>query len=449
MKLSFFGAAGTVTGSNYLVEAADGTKILVDCGMKQGGHYAERENFEPFPFNAKEIKAVFVTHAHLDHTGRLPKLAEDGFAGTVYSTAPTKEFAEAMLADSQHILGQEAEREGKANFCTQECVEAIMYRWKSMPYHEPIAIGPFTVTFFDAGHILGSSFLGIECDGKRLVFSGDLGNSPAPIIKPTEKLGDADYCVMESTYGNRIHDDVAKREEELEDAIEDTVKNGGVLLIPTFAMERTQELLLHLNNLVEEGRVPRVPVYLDSPLAIRLTELFKKYRGYFSEETRRENPSIESMFNFKGLHFTLTSEESKEINHVPPPKVIIAGSGMSQGGRILHHEARYLSDKNNMILFIGYQAQGSLGRKIQDGAQSVYIHGVEVPVRCKKKTISSYSAHADQPHLIEWIRPSRNSLKKVFLTHGEPDAAGELAQKLRDELAIAAEVPTQGQTVEL
>lgn len=449
MKLKFLGAAGMVTGSNYLLEAKDGTQILVDCGMKQGGYYAERENFDPFLFDPKKIEAVFVTHAHLDHTGRLPKLASDGFVGTVYSTAPTKEFARLILEDSQHILEEEAQREGKKNFCNQECVDSIMEHWKSVEYHDVITAGPFSVTFFDAGHILGSSFIGIECEGKRIVFSGDLGNSPAPIIQPTEKLGVADYCVMESTYGNRIHEDASRRQEELEDAIEDTVKNNGVLLIPTFAMERTQELLLHLNNLIEEGRVPRVPIFLDSPLAIRVTELFKKYRTFFNEQTRHENPSAAAMFEFKGLRSTLSTQESKEINDVHPPKVIIAGSGMSQGGRILHHEARYLPGENNTILFIGYQAQNSLGRKIQDGAHTVHIHGNEVVVRCKKKTISSYSAHADQPHLLAWLRPSRAVIKKVFLTHGEPDAAGELAQKIRDELAVNATVPAIGDEVEL
>jgi metallo-beta-lactamase family protein len=448
MKLKFLGAAGTVTGSNFLLEARDGTQIMVDCGLQQGGYYAEKTNFEPFAFDAKNIKAVFITHAHLDHIGRIPKLIHEGFVGKVYSSAPTRDFAEIMLLDSQHIVGAEAEREGKENFYTTENLEKLVRVWTPVQYHEEVVIGPFSVTLYDAGHILGSSFIAIEADGKRVVFSGDLGNSPAPIIKPTEPLVDADYCVMESTYGNRIHEDASKREGELEDAIEDTVRNKGVLLIPAFAMERTQELLMHMNNLVEQGRVPRVPIFLDSPLAIHVTELFKKYRNYFNDADRKQS-YIDDMFNFKGLRFTLTTEESKEINSVPAPKIIIAGSGMSQGGRILHHEARYLSGENNMILFIGYQAQNSLGRKIQDGAESVFIHGQEVKVRCKKKTISSYSAHADQPHLLAWLRPSRATLKRVFLVHGEQESAEVLGQKIRDELAIDARVPALGDEVEL
>jgi metallo-beta-lactamase family protein len=324
-----------------------------------------------------------------------------------------------------------------------------MKLWQGVEYHAPVTVGPFRVVFYDAGHILGSSFIVIECDGKRIVFSGDLGNSPAPIIRPTEILRSADYCVMESTYGDRLHGDVSKREEELEDAIEDVVKNKGVLLIPAFAMERTQELLLHLNELVEQGRVPRVPVFLDSPLAIKVTELYQKYRQYFNPEMRDLIQKGDSLFNFKGLKFTLTVEQSKEINHVVPPKIIIAGSGMSQGGRILHHELRYLPDPTTMVLFIGYQASASLGRKIMEGVTPVHILGQEVESNCQKRIISSYSAHADQLGLLRWLKPMRVNLKRVFLVHGELESSTTLAHKIQDELAIGATIPTIGQTVEL
>lgn len=446
MKLTFYGAAGMVTGSNYLLEAADGTKIMIDCGVRQGGYFVERENFDPFPYDPADVAAVFVTHAHLDHTGRLSKLFIDGFTGPVYSTAPTRDFAEQLLLDSEHLVEKEAQREGKENFCSLASIRTLMDHWHVVDYHRFIEAGPFRITFYDAGHILGSSFILVECEGKKVVFSGDLGNSPAPIVHPTEILHEADYCVIESTYGDRFHESADQRQAQLEDAIEDTVSGGGVLLIPAFAMERTQELLLHLNDLVEKGRVPRVPVFLDSPLAIKLTTIYKKYEDYFNSDTRARVTGGDDIFNFKGLHMTLTTEESKEINHVPAPKIIIAGSGMSQGGRILHHELRYLSDPKSMILFIGYQASGSLGRRIMDGAASVHILGEQVNVACKRRVISAYSAHADQTGLLRWLKTLRSNLQKVFIVHGEQEAGEVLKNKIQDELAVSAFVPEIGQT---
>ena len=360
MKLTFFGGAGAVTGSNYMLESG-GTKILIDCGLRQEGHFAERQNFEPFAYSPSEVQAVFVTHAHVDHTGLLPKLVKDGFHGTIYSTPPTRDFAEFLLLDSEHLLAREAEREHKEPIYTVDDVKEVTGHWKTIHYHEEVQIGPFRVKLFDAGHILGSAIVVIEAEGKRIVFSGDLGNSPAPIIKETETIDHADYCLVESTYGDRIHEDVDKRREFLEDAIEDTVKSGGALVIPAFAMERTQELLYHLNELVEGGRIPKVSIYIDSPLAIKITEVYKKYENYFNKETQATVKSGDDILNFPGLHLTLTTEQSKEINSAPFPKVIIAGSGMSQGGRILHHEMRYLPDPKSMILFVGYQSVGSLG----------------------------------------------------------------------------------------
>jgi len=446
MKLSFYGGTGDATGSNYVLES-DGTKIMVDCGLHQGGHYAEKQNFEPFPYDPKTISAVFITHSHLDHTGRLPKLFQDGFRGTIYSTSATKDFSELMLLDSEHILAKESEREKKPLLYTTEDVMQLRQIWQGLRYHAPVAVGGFTVELFDAGHILGSAIIKIKAEGKTIVFSGDLGNFPAPIIQPTEMIDAADYCVIESTYGDRAHENVDKRREMLEDAIEDTVKAGGTLIIPTFAMERTQELLYHLHQLFKEGRIPRVPVFIDSPLAIKLTAVYKKYESYFNKDTQHLARSGDDILNFPGLRLTLTTEQSKEINGVPPPKIIVAGSGMSNGGRILHHELRYLPDPKSAILFVGYQAQGSLGRQIMDGAQAVRIFGETVPVRCRKMNIPGYSAHADQPRLIQWVSHMRSSLKKVFVVQGEPQSSDALAHKIIDELAIKAEVPTQNESV--
>ena len=432
-----------MSGSNYLLESG-GQKILIDCGLFQGSNYAERQNFEPFPYKPSEIQAVFITHAHIDHIGRLPKLFKEGFKGTIYSTQATKDFAELLLLDSEHILLKEAEREKKPPLYTVDDINQVMRIWRKTAYHEPVEESGFKVEFFDAGHILGSAIIKVESECKTIVFSGDLGNYPAPIIQPTEKIEAADYCVMESTYGDRVHEDADKRREMLEDVIEDTVNAKGTLVIPTFAMERTQELLYHLHQLFKEGRVPRVPVFIDSPLAIKLTAVYKKYESYFNQETKHLACSGEDILNFPGLRLTLTTEESKEINNVPPPKVVIAGSGMSQGGRILHHETRYLPDPKSTILFIGYQAVGSLGRQILEGAGTVKIFGEKIPVRCKKRVISGYSAHADQPLLLKWLSPMRTTLKKVFVVQGEKRASEILAQKIKDELAVETVVPQLG-----
>ena len=449
MKLTFHGGAKTVTGANYLLESAD-KKILIDCGLNQGSRYSELQNWEDFPYNPKEISAVFITHAHIDHTGLLPKLVKAGFRGKVYSTPPTRDFAHELLLDSEHVLMQDAEHMKKPPLYSVGDVEELMARWEGIEYHQPLSLPPFKVTLYNAGHILGSSFILVETEGKKIVFSGDLGNSPAPIIGTREEISDhIDYCLVESTYGGRVHEELDKRKEVLEDLIEDTVKAGGVLMIPAFAMERTQELLYEMNELAENGRIPRVPIFLDSPLAIKITEVYKKYSSYFDPATKHMIGKGDAIFSFPGLKMTLTTEESKSINKVKPPKVVIAGAGMSNAGRILHHERLYLSDPNSMILIVGYQAQGSLGRKILDGEKTVKMFGEEITVRCKVKHIGGYSAHADQPQLLSWLKPMRRTLKKLFLIQGEEEQMAALAQKIKDELAIDAVVPKDGEEVGL
>ncbi|MBI2406241.1 MAG: MBL fold metallo-hydrolase [Candidatus Harrisonbacteria bacterium] len=448
MRMTFYGGVKVVTGANYLVESGD-TRILIDCGMHQGSNFCEKHNFEPFPYEPKSINAVFITHAHIDHIGRLPKLHRDGFRGAVYSTPPTRDFSELMLIDSEHIIIEDAKKFKKEPIYNIQSVNDIMSVWEGIPYHTPVRVGPFTVTLYNAGHILGSSLILVEADGKKVLFSGDLGNSPAPIIGNTETLSDADAVVVESTYGNRIHEPSDTRKEALEDAIEDTVRNSGVLMIPAFAMERTQELLFEINNLAEQGRIPRVPIFIDSPLAIKLTGVYKKYEMYFDEATRVMIGRGDAIFNFPGLHTTLTTEESKTINDVPPPKVVIAGSGMSNGGRILHHEARYLPDPNSTIIFVGYQSMGTLGRAILDGAKEVKIFGEKVSVRCKVQAIPAYSAHADQPQLLAWLAPLRESAKIVFVVQGEGEASKALAQKIKDELALSAVIPEERKSYDI
>ena len=439
-----------VTGSNYLLEidpstGSGSTRILVDCGLFQGSNFCERLNFEPFPYQPQEIEAVFITHAHIDHIGRLPKLYHEGFRGKVFSTPATKDFAKEMLLDSEQLLREEAEREKKPLLYEASDIEKLMALWEGVEYYQKFKFKELEVEFQNAGHILGSSIITIKALDKKLIFSGDLGNIPNPLTEPMDLISEADYCIMESTYGDRIHEEPERRKDILENLIEDTVRKRGTLLIPAFAMERTQELLYELNELVENGRIPPVPIFIDSPLAIKLTKIYQKYQKYFSPEARHSIAQGDSLFKFPGLKMTLTTEESKTINEVPPPKVIIAGSGMSHGGRILHHERRYLPDSNSTILFIGWQAAGSLGRRILEGEKEIKIFGEVIPVKCRVMAIGGYSAHADLPTLINWLRPMRQSLKKVFVVQGEEESSLVLAQKIKDELAVEAIAPTLGE----
>lgn len=450
MKLTFTGGAGQVTGSCYLLEEGDG-KILIDCGLNQGDRFSEEENYEPFGFKPSEIDAVFITHSHIDHIGRIPKLIKDGFRGSIYSTAPTKDESYELLLDARHLMEKEIP-EGKPMLYEVSDIDESRDHWKTLHYHQPFKIKDFEIELYNSGHILGSSSVKVAVADKIIVFSGDLGNIPAPLVKDTEYIEKADYALVESAYGNRVHESVLERKSILEDLIEDTFKSGGTLMIPAFAMERTQDLLFELNDLVENKRIPKVPIFIDSPLAIKLTEIYQKYSGdkeFFDTEALMMMKGGGNIFDFPGLRFTLTKEESKEINQVPPPKIVIAGSGMSNGGRILHHEIRYLPDEKSTLLIVGYQAEGTLGRKIIDGAKSVRIMGQDVSVRCRMRAIGGYSAHADQPLLLKWVGSMRNGVKKVFVVQGELDQSQPLADKIRDNFAIDAIVPQKGQVFEL
>ena len=407
-------------------------------------------NQQKFPYSPQEIEAVLITHAHIDHIGRLPRLVKEGFKGKIFATPPTRNFSKAMLFDAEEIQQEVAKTAGSQPFYNEQDVSKTLELFEGADYGEKIKLNEeISFCFREAGHILGSAFIEIFTEGKKIVFSGDLGNPPVPLLKPTEFINEADYVLVESAYGGKIHETKHERRDLLEDAVEDAAARGGTLLIPSFALERTQELLYELNLLVENHRIPQIPVFIDSPLAIELTEIYKKYPEYFNQEATYLIKSGDDLFKFPGLKITKTVEESKQINEISPPKIILAGSGMSTGGRILHHEKRYLADPKNTLLIVCYQVPGTLGRKILDGAKTVRIHQEEIPVNLQVKTIGGYSAHADQEGLYFWIKQMKDTLKKVFVVQGEEEPALALVQKIKDHLGIPAEAPKIGEMVEL
>lgn len=446
-KITFHGGTGSVTGANFLLEI-DGKKILVDCGLTQGAKVADDVNWDPFPYDPKSIDILFVSHAHVDHLGRIPKLIKEGFRGKIYSTHPTHELAQPMLEDTAGILSKNTDA-GLDEIYTEENIKITLSLWKGFKYHEKITITEnLEVSFLNAGHILGSAMIEFVYNGKKILFTGDLGNSPSPLLPDTEKVTDADYIVMESVYGDRNHESRSDRRRFLEATIEDNYKRKGTLVIPTFSLERSQELLFELDSLVENNRIPVMPIFFDSPLAIRLTEIFKRNKEYLNETAQKAMSANDKfLFDFPGLHHTLKSEESKMILNVPNPKIVIAGSGMSTGGRVVHHEKNYLPDPNNTLLLTGYQSVGTPGRLIREGLKKVRITGEDVDVRAHIVTISGYSGHKDSDGLLSFVEDMQDSVKKVFVVMGEPKSSMFLVQKLRDNLGIEAYAPEQGSSV--
>lgn len=448
MKLTFCGGAGVVTGANYLLETTT-TKILVDCGMFQGGHEMKGWNEKPFMYDPKGIDAVILTHAHLDHCGRLPLLYKQGFRGAIYATPPAAELAQLILEDSEGIMKMRALETGMARLYAHEDVTGVEGLWKQTQYQSRQTVGDIEFQLRNAGHILGSAMVEIWADGKKILFTGDLGNEMSPLLPPADVITQADYVVIESAYGNRVHEPVRDRKEQLERAIERVIKNKGVLVIPSLAVERTQEILFDLNALVENAQIPRIPIFIDSPLAIAATEVYQRYQSYFSAQGQEQIKRGDNLFQFPGLTITRSREESKEINNVPPPKVVIAGNGMSTGGRIIYHEQLYLPDPKNILLLVSYQVNGTNGRRLQDGDQVITIGDRQVPVRAQILQALAYSGHADHDQLMAFVQDIERPIQHLFAVQGEDVVAEALVTNIRDEFGINASVPKIGESVEL
>jgi metallo-beta-lactamase family protein len=450
-SVGFYGGVGDVTGANFFLQVGE-TKILVDCGLIQGIHKDRDPNYDAFGYKPSEMQYLFVTHAHIDHIGRIGKLIKDGFSGKIYSTPATRELARLMLDDALAINQMHAERKNIQSMYSESHLEDAFSRWDVIDYGEKFdATADVSVVSHNTGHILGSCafvFTNVST-GKRITFTGDLGNSPNPLLPDSDTGFETEYLVMESVYGDREHEKMDERKGKLKHIISKVVKRGGTILMPVFSLEKTQMLLTELNDLVEQNLIPDVPIFLDSPLAIRLTEIYSRNTELFNDTVKAQITKGDDVFDFPKLKFTLHKSESEGIDRVKGAKIIISASGISEGGRITAHEKRYLPDEDNALVLIGHQILGSLGRRILEGQKEVYIDGTDVPVNAEIIQVDGYSSHADSSQLLDYVEAIGGKLKKVFVCMGEPKASFFLAQRLKDYLDVEARVPNEREVVEL
>lgn len=457
IKLKFMGAAQNVTGSRYLLEA-NGLTILVDCGLFQEREFGAR-NWEPFPIPPQTIDCLLLTHAHVDHCGLLPKLVHEGFRGRVYCTAATTDIAEIMLLDSANLQEEDAafkkkrhEREGRKGpypeiplYSTDDALASLPL-FSPIPYGEPLVLGDgIKATFHDAGHVLGSSMITISVshsgEHRTILFSGDIGRPNAPILRDPTTFAEADYILMEATYGDRLHEKPSTIANRLAEVVNSTLEKGGNIIVPSFALERAQEVLYYLNRLLMDRQIPSIVVFLDSPMAARVTDVFERHPDLYDQEMSWLVRSNRSPFDLPGLKMVRTIDESKAINHIKGSAMIIAGSGMCTGGRVKHHLVANISRPQSTVMFVGYQAVGTLGRYIVEGAKEVRILGQNYPVHARIEQIQGFSAHADRDELLGWVSHLQTPPRRVFVCHGEPDSCNSFAGLLRRQTGWEISVP--------
>ncbi|PIW27015.1 MAG: MBL fold metallo-hydrolase [Rhodospirillales bacterium CG15_BIG_FIL_POST_REV_8_21_14_020_66_15] len=452
MKLTFMGATGTVTGSKYLVEAA-GAKVLVDCGLFQGLKDLRLRNWAKLPVDPASIDAVILTHAHLDHSGYIPLLVKNGFKGPVYCSAATRDLCAILLPDSGYLQEADAERANRYTYTrhkpalplyTQKDAERSLGQFHAVPFGQPQVVGDGgTFVLSRSGHILGSAFVRIADGRTSLVFSGDLGRAQDPVMKPPAEIHDADFLVLESTYGDRLHRD-SDPEAKLGAIIRDTAARGGTVVIPSFAVGRTQSVLFHIHRLKKSDAIPDIPIFLDSPMAIDATILLRRHR----DDHRLSGPLCAEVCH--AARYVNTPEESCSLDDGPGvPQVIISASGMATGGRVLHHLKHFIGDARNTVLFTGFQAAGTRGARLVHGEDEIKIHGRMWPVRAEISVLHNMSAHADYGEILGWLRHFRTPPRRTFITHGEPEAATSLRMKIQDRLGWDVVVPEYLETVDL
>ncbi len=463
MELTFWGAARTVTGSQHLIGIED-RDVLLDCGLYQGKRADTYAINQHLPYEAETLAALVLSHAHIDHSGNIPNLVKSGFQGAIHCTRATADLCGAMLQDSGKIQEEDAyflnkHRRGEPPvepIYTQQDAAIALEQFHGADYHQPVAVLPnVNATFGDAGHMLGSTWELIELkEGSRTVrlcFSGDLGRADLPILRNPEPMPEADYLIIESTYGDRLHPPIHDVMPQLRQAMRDALRRGGKIVIPAFAVERTQELVYYFDELHAQDQLPDVPFYVDSPLAVNVTDVFKRHPECYDEETltalRQSRDG--SVFGFDNLTYIRSVEESKALNDIAGPAVIISASGMAENGRVLHHLRNTIEDPKNMILFVSYQGENTLGRRILDGVRNVHILGDEFRVRAEIRRIDAFSGHADRNDLLNWVKPQVHNLRGVFVVHGEPASAYALADGLTEQGARAVHVPERGQRFDL
>ena len=443
-ELTFYGGADAVTGSNFML-SNENRHILVDCGLTQGSDELEKRNWQPFKYDAVDVDVMLITHAHMDHIGLIGKLVKEGFRGKIYSTKATKALASVMLEDGLQIMRYEARKREIEPLWSSEDLELAFQNWQTVEYHEPFKLfDELKVNYLDAGHILGSAMISITgAGGQTITFTGDLGNSPSPLLRDTEIVKDSKYLLMEAVYGNRNHANRTDRQGQLKEILGRAIERGGAIIIPAFSLERTQMLLYELNELIESGQLPAIPVFLDSPLAIKVLGVYENYSEYFNEDARQDIKSGDQIFRFPGLKITESTDESKDINKVSGPKIVIAGSGMSHAGRVRYHEIEYLDDNDATILFIGYQAPGSVGRQIIEGNQYVRIMGRKIKVQASVETLLAYSSHKDMQNLVKFVKSAcDNGTNEIMVVLSEPQVAIDFLHTLKDDPNIKARVIT-------